>query len=288
MSKLPSFQFYPGDWMKDPALRACSDAARGIWIDILCWMFECKKRGYLCTNHEAWSKEQIVGALFGKGNRKERMASLDELIANGVLKQTKKGTFYSARLVRDEQQRKEWRGIQNKRRNMPCDHPLGWTAIRVQIIERDHYLCAYCGGLAKTVDHVIPIDRGGTNDKSNLVAACNKCNSLKGTKTLKEWGRDYHKSFDISVLLKCQENVNVLSPVSSSSSSSSKLTTKTPLPPTGVGEEQFFSWQRETIGVQMGRRRRLPGLGSFDGAQAERVVEFLNQKGFEARIVRPA
>jgi biotin operon repressor len=64
-----------------------------------------------------------------------------------------------------------------------------------------------------------------------------------------------------------------------------KQTSKTPLPPTSVGEE-FFNWRRETIGVRMGRRRRLPGLSSFDGAQAERVVEFLNQKGFSARIVR--
>lgn len=69
-----------------------------------------------------------------------------------------------------------------------------------------------------------------------------------------------------------------------------QTTTKTPLPPAGAGEsgEQFFTWQRETIGVQMGRRRRLPNLGSFDGAQAERVVEFLRGRGFPARIVRPA
>lgn len=73
----------------------------------------------------------------------------------------------------------------------------------------------------------------------------------------------------------------------STSSSSSTSNLKTPLPPAGAGDEQFFIWCRETIGVQMGRRRRLPGLSSFDGAQAARVVDFLNQKGFSARIVSP-
>lgn len=28
--KLPSFQFYPGDWMKDPSLRSVSLEARGL------------------------------------------------------------------------------------------------------------------------------------------------------------------------------------------------------------------------------------------------------------------
>lgn len=45
MSKKPSFQFYPGDWLKDTALRLCSPAARGIWMDMLCLLHECPQRG---------------------------------------------------------------------------------------------------------------------------------------------------------------------------------------------------------------------------------------------------
>ncbi len=43
--KLPSFQFYPGDWMKDPALRSVSLEARGLWMDMLCLLFESVRRG---------------------------------------------------------------------------------------------------------------------------------------------------------------------------------------------------------------------------------------------------
>jgi 5-methylcytosine-specific restriction endonuclease McrA len=47
--------------------------------------------------------------------------------------------------------------------------------------------CAYCSNVATTVDHVIPLSRGGTNFEGNLVPACRRCNSSKGTKLLIEW-----------------------------------------------------------------------------------------------------
>lgn len=50
--------------------------------------------------------------------------------------------------------------------------------------------CAYCGEVADPfhVDHVVPISRGGTSSKRNLVLACEQCNLSKGTKTAAEFG----------------------------------------------------------------------------------------------------
>lgn len=45
MGKLPSFQFYPGDWMSDVKLRRCSHAARGAWMDILCILHDSDEYG---------------------------------------------------------------------------------------------------------------------------------------------------------------------------------------------------------------------------------------------------
>ena len=64
-----------------------------------------------------------------------------------------------------------------------------WRRLRQLILTRDHNVCAYCGGTATTVDHVIPRallrDRPGMADHpSNLVAACSRCNRTKGTKTV--------------------------------------------------------------------------------------------------------
>lgn len=45
MPSLPSFQFYPADWRNDLALRACSPAARGFWIDIICLLHTAEEYG---------------------------------------------------------------------------------------------------------------------------------------------------------------------------------------------------------------------------------------------------
>lgn len=47
MAKAPAFQFYVRDWLADPQLRLCSASTRGIWIDLLCFMWESPDRGIL-------------------------------------------------------------------------------------------------------------------------------------------------------------------------------------------------------------------------------------------------
>lgn len=48
--------------------------------------------------------------------------------------------------------------------------------------------CIYCREhLADTVDHVIPLVRGGSNYEGNLVPACRSCNSSKQDRLLTEW-----------------------------------------------------------------------------------------------------
>jgi 5-methylcytosine-specific restriction endonuclease McrA len=41
--------------------------------------------------------------------------------------------------------------------------------------------------LAAAIDHVKPFSMGGTNDPSNLVTACNKCNTSKNSTDLDKW-----------------------------------------------------------------------------------------------------
>lgn len=48
--------------------------------------------------------------------------------------------------------------------------------------------CAYCGGSAETVDHVVPRSRGGLLTWENAVAACLRCNHKKGNRTPSEAG----------------------------------------------------------------------------------------------------
>lgn len=54
-----------------------------------------------------------------------------------------------------------------------------YQRVRREVLERDYFTCHYCSQEANTVDHLIPLSKGGTDEASNLVAACNKCNSGK-------------------------------------------------------------------------------------------------------------
>jgi len=56
---------------------------------------------------------------------------------------------------------------------------------------RGHGQCYYCKGRfpAKTLtmDHVIPVSRGGKSTKSNIVACCKDCNNKKKYLLPVEW-----------------------------------------------------------------------------------------------------
>jgi 5-methylcytosine-specific restriction endonuclease McrA len=64
-------------------------------------------------------------------------------------------------------------------------------SIRNKIRIRDNSQCCYCGKYVpkkqRTLDHVHPQGRGGTDTPDNLVLACKSCNSAKGMKTLKQF-----------------------------------------------------------------------------------------------------
>jgi len=55
-------------------------------------------------------------------------------------------------------------------------------------------LCHYCARKvafkAITMDHLVPIARGGRSTKDNLVPSCKKCNNLKKSMLPLEW-EDY-------------------------------------------------------------------------------------------------
>lgn len=58
-------------------------------------------------------------------------------------------------------------------------------SLRERILRRDSYRCVYCGEVFPesqlTLDHVEPRMRGGDQSEGNLVAACQACNTRKGS-----------------------------------------------------------------------------------------------------------
>ena len=92
----PWLKFFPTDWRADPALRMCSLAARGLWMEMLCVMHEAEPYGTLRVNGRAVTDRQLTALAGG-----EVEALLAELEEAGVFSRESDGTIYSRRMQRD-------------------------------------------------------------------------------------------------------------------------------------------------------------------------------------------
>jgi 5-methylcytosine-specific restriction protein A len=76
------------------------------------------------------------------------------------------------------------RGIPRGARGLGAD----FERARRFVLERDGGRCglrlAGCTVIATTADHIVPRAAGGTNDPSNLRAACRHCNAARGARPL--------------------------------------------------------------------------------------------------------
>ena len=99
--KQPWLKFYPSDWRADPALRMCSLAARGLWIEMLCLMHEARPFGFLLVNGRPVTAARLAN-LVGAGVA-EVEGFLVELEEAGVFSRDADGALYSRRMRRDEE-----------------------------------------------------------------------------------------------------------------------------------------------------------------------------------------
>lgn len=78
-----------------------------------------------------------------------------------------------------------------KHLNSPgMDRQLWETICKQATNDRGEICCKYCKNPCKpTIDHVVPISRGGKDEASNVVVACSSCNSSKCDHLIHEWPR---------------------------------------------------------------------------------------------------
>jgi hypothetical protein len=193
-------RFYGSAWRSDVGLRLCSEATRGIWIDMISIMIEAEPHGYLMVPGKA-GKAATAADVAALCNSRLKIveSAINELKDRGVCSITEDGVIYCRRLIKDkekqEQQSQFGKGggnpsiirgtVPKEQRTRPfsrSDNP----AKTKRIFDRDDGKCHWCrcvlsatGELLPNtfhVDHVVAIRDGGTSDESNLVAACAECN----------------------------------------------------------------------------------------------------------------
>jgi hypothetical protein len=65
-----------------------------------------------------------------------------------------------------------------------------------RVFKRDGYQCRYCADndTPLTVDHLVRYEEAGPSTEANLVAACKKCNRVRGNASYAQWLRhDYYR-----------------------------------------------------------------------------------------------
>jgi hypothetical protein len=153
------------DWLDDPDVASCSNAARLVSMGL---MLRCRARDLVFVG----GIERLASLVVFEAEKTR--AAVAELEAAGQVRTTDEGIVLTGlrRFVRTH--------VQTPRK------------LRLQVFERDGYVCTYCGadvrGKGKAhADHVVPNSRGGTTDLDNLVTACAPCNLRKHARTPEQW-----------------------------------------------------------------------------------------------------
>ena len=72
----------------------------------------------------------------------------------------------------------EANGIEGKRKPIPIK-------LRAEVFRRDNHLCLRCGAKhGLSIDHIVPVSKGGQNTLDNLQTLCMPCSISKGVATI--------------------------------------------------------------------------------------------------------
>jgi hypothetical protein len=149
--------------------------------------------------HAVWSEDEIAYLLekYKDQSAKEIATALGRPYAGVVQKLYKYRLSTTGRQLREIVINPKIQ-VQVEFCNLPVFHPVMvgiypnreyqggahvWKKRRLIVLKMHDWCCIYCGDYADTVDHVIPVEKGGLDLLNNLVAACQHCNSKWGTKT---------------------------------------------------------------------------------------------------------
>lgn len=165
-------------WLKygDPVAGATVERAPGR----LCAMPECGKpylaRGYCRYHYDITCAERRSAQ-----SKAWKHANADRVRARNLIRYNSDPAYRE--LVKDRARR---------RRQVA---PTGRKARRLRIAARDSWLCALCGRpvdpelrwpdpLSASLDHVVPVSRGGSDEDDNVQLAHQRCNNRKYNKLL--------------------------------------------------------------------------------------------------------
>lgn len=148
-----------------------SDAAYRTHTEGLCWCMRRETGGYLSRRdvrrmaESEWADEAV-----------QELLDAGFWVAEGEGYRIKHHMEHQPSPETVERQRRS----QRLRSDVSRSRAEIWAALQAR---SDVLECAHCGDRnvdRLTIDHIVPLRRGGTNHMSNLQVLCSICNSIKG------------------------------------------------------------------------------------------------------------
>ena len=157
----------------DARLRILTADEHRVWFNLLCYAAEQKPNRGAILNYDM----DVLAVEVANGNNELLTQVLYQLSRLRIINidQSINIIFCDFNNIKEPEYRKEWRSLSRE--------------LSPAIFSRDENMCTYCGAKEYlTIDHILPLSRGGSNNKDNLTTACRSCNSRKHNKTIEEWG----------------------------------------------------------------------------------------------------
>ena len=145
-----------------------------------------KNRDRLLAKLNEWNKSE-EGKL--KKRQYAQSSRRQELTAKNRERLREYGKVYYRRYIKTERGRIVCTKARIKRRALKLqNHSFQYSSKELTShLQHFNNCCAYCGAIATSIDHVIPISKGGADVLGNLLPCCRPCNSSKGCKDVEQW-----------------------------------------------------------------------------------------------------
>lgn len=172
--------------LDDPKIQRLHPTLFKGWFNILC--VACQNDGLLPSNDDIAFKLRI--------SAQDAAQMMDELTLAGLIDIDPRGGRtphnWNGRQYVSDSSAERVRRYREKRKALGMHTSSDYSRYRPELIARDGEACVYCASERNlVVDHMHPVDQGGTDDIDNLALACRKCNAGKSGRTPEQAGMQF-------------------------------------------------------------------------------------------------
>ena len=196
----PWFRLY-SEFSHDPKVQMMSEAMQRRYIMLMC--LRCADSLVNVTD------EEVAFAL--RLDEQEIAATKQAFLKKGFIDDEWNLLNWQKRQPESDSSATRVQRYREKRRAMGLSSN-GYTKHSETVMQRDGHACVYCESTENLcIDHVMPVNQGGTDDLPNLVTACKACNSGKAGRTPEQAGYSWaNKAAEKAWLEWCNGDSNAI------------------------------------------------------------------------------